>query len=437
MSKRLKIKLGQSLVPALLSCSALLFSSSLLAHTEEAQFFGDQIPDPELSWWLAHDWYASSVAISGDTAAVGAAHEGGATSGAIYIYVRDGTGAWTEEAKIPNPTGVYNFGVSVSIHNDTLLVTALDAGDYQGTGFAYIYVRTGTSWTLQASLFGDSNDLDGFGYAGSVHDDTAAVTAWHDDDHGGNAGAVHIYKRTGTTWSREAKLYASDVQINDHFGRAVDIEGDTLAVNSMLNLNPAGLYAGNAYVFVRQNGIWVEQSKLEASDGSGADNMGVSLDINGDFILAGALGDDSAVGDVQRGSAYVFRRNKCNWLEDAKLVPDESNDYMYFGRDLAIQGNVVIVGAENDDDLGDSTGAAYVFSRSTGSWVQDSKIVPTDAAGGVVSGTRFGTSIDLDNDKAVIGGSPGIQGKVYMYDLDNDNLAFPPKDKVCFDGCHP
>ena len=124
MPDLLKTKLGQGLVPALLSCAALLFSGSLLAHTEEAQFFSDQIPDPELPWWLAHDWYASSVAISGDTAAVGAAHEGGATSGVVYIYVRDGAGAWTEEAKIPNPSGVFNFGVSVSIHNDTLLVGA-------------------------------------------------------------------------------------------------------------------------------------------------------------------------------------------------------------------------------------------------------------------------------------------------------------------------
>jgi len=110
---------------------------------------------------------------------------------------------------------------------------------------------------------------------------------------------------------------------------------------------------------------------------------------------------------------------------------------MFFGEDLAIQGDVVIVGAVNDDSLGESTGAAYVFSRSTGSWVQDSKIVPADAAGGLVMGTRFGNSVDLDNDKAVIGASPGVQGKVYMYDLDNDNVAFPPKNKVCFDGCHP
>ena len=419
------------------TCIAIQLSllGKISAHTEEAQFYGDQIPDTSLPWWEAHDWYGASTAIHGDTAVVGAPHEGGGTVGAVYIYVRDSGGVWTQQAKLQNPAAVYNFGLNVDIHNDTILVANVEGGDYQGTGSAFIYVRNGTTWSLQATLSGDSNGMDGFGFAGALHGDTAAVAAWHDDDNGGNAGAVHIFVRNGTTWTREAKLYASDIDINDHFGRAVDIEGDTLAVNSMLDLNPAGVLAGNAYVFVRENGVWVEQAKLEASDGTGADNMGVSLDINGDYLVAGALGDD-VVGATQRGSAYVFRRNNCNWLEDAKLEPNEANDYMSFGEDVAIQGDVAIIGAEGDDDLGDNTGAVYVYSRSTGSWVQDSKIVPADAVGGIY-GTRFGGSVDLDNDKAIMGAGAVLQGKVYMYDLDNDNVAYAPQDRVCFDGCHP
>jgi hypothetical protein len=402
------------------------------AHTEEAQFFGDQIPDPELPWWEAQDWYGGSVSIHGDTAAVSAAHEGGNDVGYIYIYVRDGAGAWTQQAKISNPGAQANFGNHVSLYNDTLLAAGVDAGDYQGTGDAFIFVRSGTTWSLQATLTGDSNDMDGFGYTGALHEDTAAVASWHDDDQGKNTGAVHIFVRNGTTWTREAKLYPSDADVNDHFGRAVDIEGDTLAVNSMLDLNPAGLYAGNVYMFVRENGVWVEQAKLEASDGNGADNMGVSVDINGDYVLAGALGDD-VVGATNRGSAYVFRRNNCTWIEDAKLEPNEVSSNMLFGEDVAIQGDIALIGAEGDEDLGSNTGAAYVFSRSTGSWVFDSKINPVDSAAGL----RFGASIDLDNDRGVIGANPGIPGKAYMFDLDTDNLAFPPQESICFDGCHP
>jgi hypothetical protein len=160
--------------------------------------------------------------------------------------------------------------------------------------------------------------------------------------------------------------------------------------------------------------------------------MGVSLDLNGDFLVAGAMGDD-VVGATNRGSAYVFRRNNCNWIEDAKLEPGEVSANMNFGVDVAIQGDVAVIGAGGDDDLGAYTGAAYVFSRGTGSWIFDSKIVPADAAAGL----RFGTSVDLSDDKGVIGASPGLSGKVYMFDLDNDNVAHPPKDKVCFDGCHP
>jgi len=406
--------------------------SMVSGHTEEAQFYGDQIPDPELPWWQVHDWFAGSVAIDGDTAVVGAAHEGGGNSGVVYVYVRDSFGNWMEQAKIPNPDAVWNFGKSVSVSGDTILVTAVDAGDYQGTGNAYIYVRNGVDWSMQADLSGDSNDLDGFGYTGALHGNTAVVASWHDDDQGKNAGAAHIFVRNGTIWTREAKLYASDAAPADHFGRAVDLEGDTLAINSMLDLNPAGVYAGNAYVFVRQNGIWVQQAKLEASDAAAVDNFGVTLDINHKYLAVGAF-TNSVPGGQYRGSAYVFKRDKCNWIEQAKLEPNEVNDYMYFGRDLAIQSNTVIVGAPHDDDLGDSTGAVYVFTRSSQTWSQHSKILPSDAA----ASSTFGISTDLYADKALIGASLPTQGKVYMYDLDTDNVSSNPQTKVCFNGCHP
>jgi hypothetical protein len=417
---------------ALLALMLPLMTSVVSAHTEEAAFYSDQVPDPSQPWWLAHDWFGAAVSVDGNTAAVGAAHEGGLTVGAVYIYVRDSGGGWIEQAKIPNPEGVFNFGKTVSLHDDTLLVTALDAGDYQGTGFAYVYVRTGTEWSLQASLVGDSNDLDGFGYAGAVHEDTAVVTSWHDDDQGKNAGAAHIFVRSGSTWTREAKLYPSDAVNADHFGRAVDLEGDTLAVNSMLGLNAAGVYAGNAYIFVRQNGSWVEQAKLEASDAEGADNFGVSLNINRNYLAVGALAVD-APGGNDRGAAYIFRRNGCEWEQQARLEPDEANEFMYFGQDVALQGNTAIIGAPNDDDFGVSTGSVYVYTRSSQSWSQHSKIVANDAA----ANNMFGGSVALTDDKAVIGASLFLQGKVYMYDLDTDNTGWGPQTKVCFNGCHP
>ncbi|MEC9376019.1 MAG: FG-GAP repeat protein [Pseudomonadota bacterium] len=412
--------------------------SALPIHIEEASFYSDQIPDPTLPWWLAHDWYASAVAIDDDTAVVGAAHEGGPLMGAVYVYVRDPLGNWTQQAKISNPTGVFNFGKSVSISKDTILITALDAGDYQGTGYAYIYVRNGNNWSLQQSLFGESNDLDGFGYAGSIHEDTAVVTAWHDDDQGKNAGAAHVFTRNGEVWTREAKLYSSDADAADHFGRAVDIEGNTLAVNSMLDLNPEGLYAGNAYVFVRENSIWVEQAKLEANDGLGADNMGVSIDINRNFIALGALGDDSLEGDIDRGSAYIFKREQCTWIQHAKIEPDQSNQFMSFGRDLSIQGNTLIVGASGYEDSGVRTGAVYLFNRFGNKWLQDSKIIPDEfVSEDIISGNLFGLTVDMSNNIAIIGSSPGLQGKAYMFNLGTDNLGWEPQSAICFDGCHP
>jgi hypothetical protein len=405
-----------------------------MSHSEEAAFYGDQIPDPTLPWWEAHDAYARAVAIDGDTAVASAGWEGGGYAGAVYVYIRSSGGSWTQQAKIPNPTGVFNFGRTVAIHNNTILVTALEAGDYQGTGYAYIYVRDGNTWTLEQSLFGESNDMDGFGYAGSIHGDTAVVTAWHDDDNANNAGAAHVFVRNNGVWTREAKLYASDADRADHFGRAVDIEGDTLAVNSMLDFNPAGLYAGNAYIFVRQNGVWVEQAKLEADDGLGADNLGVSLDINRNFLAVGAVGDDAEDGTLNRGSAYIFKRKQCTWVQHAKLEPETGNESMWFGIDLAIQGNTAIIGAPYANTSGgNSSGAVYVFNRDGATWEQHSEIQPADASPGL----SFGGAVGMSDDKAIIGASEGVRGKAYMFDLSTDNVAWEPQENICFDGCHP
>lgn len=403
------------------------------AHTEEAAFVGDQIPDPELPWWEAHDAYARAVAIDGNTAVVAAGWEAGGYSGAVYVYTRNPDGTWVREDKIVTPMPVFNFGRTVAIHGDTILVTALEAGDYQGTGYAYIFVRDNGSWSLQQSLFGESNDMDGFGYAGAIHGDTAVVTAWHDDDMGNNAGAAHVFARDNGVWTREAKLYASDGVSPDHFGRAVDVEGDTLAVNSMLDFNPAGLYAGNAYVFVRKDGNWVEQAKLEAADGQGADNLGNMLKINRNFIIAGALGDDADDGTLNSGSAYVFRRQQCTWTQDAKLEPDSGHEGMFFGSDVAIQGKTALVSAPYADVSGASSGTVYVYTRSSGVWSQHSQLQPADAAAGM----SFGLSLGLADDKAVIGATAGLQGKVYMFDLSTDSQAWAPQTDVCYDGCHP
>jgi len=417
----------------LFCASILLVAGPARGHTEEGQFFGDQIPDMSLPWWEIHDYYAWAVGVDGDTAVVSARHEGvGKTNGAVYVYVRDEFGAWAEQQKILNPGGMAEFGRDVDISGDTLVITALRLGDYQGEGYAWIYKRTGTVWVEEQELFGGSNDMDGFGYAAAIDGDSVAITAWHDDDMGGNAGAVHVFVRSGSTWSREAKLYPTDIVINDHFGRTVDLEGDTLVVNSM-GLDANGAYGGNAYVFVREAGEWVEQIKLEASDQSGGDNMGVSLSLNRDTLIAGSF--DNAPGASLAGAAYVFQRDGCDWTEQAKLVPPASERVggMWFGQHLAVQGDVALVGAPYADEAGDQSGTAYVFERSGETWTMDSKVTPADAA----SNQRIGSAIDLHNDRAVIGARQDYQGKVYMFDLDTDNIAAAPQTAICFDGCHP
>ena len=172
------------------------------------------------------------MSVSGDTAVVGAygrdAH--GTDSGSAYIFVRSGT-SWSQQAEL-TPSEAYDydyFGISVSVSGDTAVVGAYGRyvyGSYSGS--AYIFVRSGTSWSQQAELTpaeGAASDF--FGSSVSISGDTAVVGAYGSDEDGESSGSAHVFVRTGTSWSRQAKLTASDGAPYGYFGSAVSVNGDT------------------------------------------------------------------------------------------------------------------------------------------------------------------------------------------------------------------
>src|SRR6185295_9812360 len=171
-------------------------------------------------------------------------------------------------------------------------------------------VRSGTTWTEQQKLLASdasSNDL--FGVSVSVSGDTVVVGAYRNNNPGGvGAGAAYVLVRSGTTWTEQQKLLASDAAVNLCFGYSVSVSGDTVAVRAYVDYNAGGVDAGAAYVFARSGTNWTEQQKLLASDAAASDWFGYSVSVSGDTVVSGAWLAD-AVGGVDAGAAYVFVRS--------------------------------------------------------------------------------------------------------------------------------
>jgi len=268
-----------------------------------------------------------------------------------------------EQQKITASDGASDdyFGYSVSISGDTAIVGAYgndDKGSYSGS--AYVFVRSGTTWTEQQKLTAsDGAAYDIFGESVSISGDTAIVGARHDDDKGSSSGSAYVFVRSGTTWTEQQKLTASDGASSDWFGWSVSISGDTAIVGAYLD-DDKGSASGSAYVFVRSGTTWTEQQKLTASDGASSDYFGRSVSISGDTAIVGAYQDDDK--GSASGSAYVFLRSGTTWTEQQKLTASDGGSVDHFGYSVSISGDTAIVGAYRDDDKGSYSGSAYVFA---------------------------------------------------------------------------
>ncbi len=361
------------------------------------------------------DVFGYSVSLYGDTALVGAYLDDGA-AGSAYVFERTGTN-WSEQQKLSASDGVASdrFGFPVSLYGDTALLAA-DGDDDKGSesGSVYVFVRAGTSWSEQQKLTAsDGATGDSFGHSVSVHSDTALVGSYHDDDRGSMSGSAYVFARTGTGWFEQQKLTASDGASGDKFGQSASICGDTILVGANGD-NDKGSESGAAYVFVRTGTNWSEQQKLTASDGATNDDFGSSVSVGGDTAVIGArLDDDLGQND---GSAYVFVRTGPVWSEQAKVLPSGSSVGGDFGRSVSLYGDTILIGASGDDELTPNSGAAYVFLRTGTSWSNQEKVFHSGSAGGDL----FGHSVSVHSDTALVGayeddGSVSVRGAAYVF----------------------
>jgi len=367
----------------------------------------------------AGDHFSESVSVSGDTALVGAAHDGdlGQYSGSAYIFENVG-GVWTQTAKLLASDGAAEdrFGSRVSVSSDTALVVAMGDDDLgQDSGSAYVFERVGGVWSQTTKLLAsDGAAGDSFGYSVAVSGETVLVGVMNDDDRGENSGSAYVFEKVGGVWTQTAKLLASDGAAEDWFGYSVAISGETAFVGARQD-DDSGVDSGSAYVFERVGGVWTQTAKLLAADGDDGDSFGYSVSVSGEAALVGANSDDD-LGNSS-GSAYMFERGGGEWMQ-TKLLAADGAAYDSFGCAVSIAGDRAIVGARSDDDGASNSGSAYIFENVGGAWGQTAKLMASDGA----PDDWFGWSVSVSGGTAVVaarldddGGQDS--GSAYVFDL--------------------
>jgi len=395
---------------------------------------------------------------------------------------------WQQQAQLTGG-GAFSFdyfGWSVAVSGNTAVVGAREdyfKGARQG-GLAYVFVRSQGGWTQQQQLTGGQNDtFHRFGESVAIDGDTAVIGAIGEDVNVVDQGSAHVFVRSGGIWLEQTNLIARDGVTGDQFGKSVAISGNTIIVGSLGNVGGTSLSPGASYVFSRSNGVWSQQAKLTNTNPAIGDYFGWSVAISGDTAVVGALGDQS------KGSASIFVRSGTAWSLQKKLEGSAPSDRFGFavgisgdtvvvginnadfsnpanllrqqvgvyvrsggvwspqqnfhadgdsgsapgddfGTRVAISGNTVIVGAPGKDAnaSGGNEGAVYIFVRTGDTWIQQQRLAGSDSA----AGDSFGNSVAISNETVIAGsyshkvGSNLNQGAAYVFlrspDTDGDGL---------------
>ncbi len=324
----------------------------------------------------AYDRFGKSVAIDGNTAIIGANCDSIGSNncqGSAYIFKRSGNN-WYQEAKLTAGDGAANdkFGSSVSLSGNSVIIGAPldDISANQDQGSAYIFVRNGYVWSQQWKLTaGDGAPNDYFGASVDIDFNSVVVGSNGDDicsNH--NQGSAYVFIRNGPLWFQQVKLTASNGAVEDQFGHAVAISGNTVVVGAHFYNSYSDTSKGSAYVFTGNGGSWNQIQKLIPNDDANAP-VGWDVDIAGDTAVVSLFNPPYSIPSSKPRAVYVFARNASpNWSQQAKLTDTGSNwEFREFGKSIAVDKNTIVVGAPSHHDhppgLG-WDGEVHTFFRS-------------------------------------------------------------------------
>jgi hypothetical protein len=309
--------------------------------------------------------------------------------------------------------GTY-FGRAVAIDGSTALIGAIGDNNFQGA--AYLFTRSNGIWS-QAQKLTASDGLPGdeFGSSVVLTDNILLVGAPAAYGVSG-PGAVYVFLKTGNTWVESQKLIASDGLPGDQFGDAIALSGGTLIVGARSATVHGQLYQGAAYIFVQSNGSWSQTQKLTGDDSLAFDHFGSAVAAQGSTILVGAPNEN-----IDKGEVYVFSRSNNSWNQTQSLTVNDNIYFPEFGASLALGSATALVGAPYADGNGHATqGAAYVFGISGGILTQTQKITSSDGASNDAYGSSVALAENSTGNRALIGapdamvGRNKVQGKAYV-----------------------
>lgn len=393
--------------------TTVVLGSFALLHRAAAQVEARNAHPAQDSWLetillasdgSSQDAFGRSVAIYEGSILVGAPDDDdrGTDSGSTYLFRQVGTN-WIEDSKLTASDGMAydSFGSAVALDENVLLVGApQDTVNTDGPGIAYVFRRGDSGWIQEAKLIAsDAAANDQFGYAVAIQGNVALIGAPFEDGYGSNSGATYVFRWNGINWIEEARLTASDASYDDAFGYAVSLDGDVALIGASFEDGQADA-SGAAYVFRWDGTSWNQEAKLAASDGAYNRRFGESVSLSQDTALIGTY-------TVPDPSAYVFRWNGISWLEETILIPDDW-DTGTFGSSVSIDGDLALIGNCHDNDNGENSGSAYLFRWNGSNWVEDTKLLASDGE----YNSQFGFAVVLSNHMSVIG-VPSHDGNGY------------------------
>jgi hypothetical protein len=422
----------------------------------------------------ADDLFGFSVALDGDTLAVGAigdaskgrgvnstteSDDSAPFSGAVYVFTRH-QGAWQQQAyiKASNAESGDLFGTSVALAGNTLAVGAIGEASQgrgvnsgaeadnsaRGSGAVYVFTRHHGTWHQQAYikasntkvLISHSEDGAAFGTTVALSGDTLAVGASFEASNGRGinsgtgadneapaSGAVYVFTRHHDAWQQQAYIKASNTDQGDFFGSSLALDGDTLAVgapqeasngrgvDSAAEADNSAFASGAVYVFTRRNGTWNQQAYIKASNAEANDAFGGAVTLHSDTLGVSAAGESShgrgvnsgAEGDNSAplaGAVYLFTRHGGTWQQQAYIKASNTQSFDEFGISVALNGHTLAIGAaqHNFDGTRDTGGAVYLFTQNGGAWYEQTFV----NASNTEAGDLFGSHVALDGDTLAV-----------------------------------
>lgn len=305
------------------------------------------------------------------------------------------------------PESPFYFGRGVAIQGTTCVATDYGEGAVDGQGAVFVYEQVGGVWMpdikLEMPVEANGNLL---GFDVDMSGDSIVAGAPGADGAANDHGAAVVFVNAGG-WTFQAQLMAPDGGLNDDLGTSVGIHGDTVVAGAP-NDDDVANNAGAAYVFVRSGTTWSFEDKLIAPDGAVNDTAGRSVDVDGDTAVVGAQARNGVVGP-DSGGVYVFERSGTQWGAPQLLEAPTPSSGGRFGETLDLDGDSLVIG---EPGWMSNAGRAHVFVRQGATWTWQATLEPVlDAS------TFAGDAVAIHGDRVLVGAHGDfLGGSVFLYE---------------------